>query len=78
MKLRVELQGYLDQYSPNDSNAPFDFEMADGATVLDLMRKLHIPEEMAAVVVVSDEARDSTHALAEGDRVTLIPPLGGG
>jgi molybdopterin converting factor small subunit len=78
MKLRVELQGYLDQYSPNDSNEVFDYEVEDGATVLDLMRRLHIPEEMAAVFVVSEEARESSFRLSDGDRVTLIPPLGGG
>jgi sulfur carrier protein ThiS len=78
MRLRVELHGFLDQYSPDDSNAPFSFEIAEGATVEELMRKLHIPEEMAAVIVVGDEAREPSQVLAEGDHVTLVPPMGGG
>lgn len=79
MKITVELQSYLDQYSPNGDDARiFSYEMVDGATVGDLIRKLHIPRELASVIAVSDEAADETRALKEGDRVTLVPPIAGG
>lgn len=79
MKITVELQSYLDQYSPSGDDARvFSYEMSEGATVGDLIRKLHISSELASVIAVSDEAADETRALKEGDRVTLIPPIAGG
>jgi molybdopterin converting factor small subunit len=77
MKVTVELRDYLDQYSPVDTRA-FQFELLDGATVGDLVRKLGVPDELASVIIVSDEATSADHVLAEGDRVTLVPPVAGG
>ena len=77
MKIRVELQSYLDQYSPNDKHI-FDYDVAEGATVGDMLRKLGVPDDLASVVVVSDENRTKDHQLVGGDRVTVLPPLAGG
>jgi molybdopterin converting factor small subunit len=77
MNVRVELQAYLEQYSPNGNDA-FDQEMPEGATVDDLVRKLMIPDDLASIIIVSDMNTDRTHALKEGDRVIIIPPLAGG
>ena len=77
MKVKVELQAYLEQYSPN-GNDIFDYEVPDGARVLDLVTKIGIPTDLASVIIVSDQNTDPSHALKEGDRVILIPPLAGG
>jgi molybdopterin converting factor small subunit len=77
MKLKVELQAYLDQYAPG-VDPTFDYEMVDGATVRDVVEKLGIPAELAGVIVVSDAATGPDHVLRDGDRVTLLPPLAGG
>ena len=77
MKLKVELQTYLDQYAPG-IDPVFDYEMADGATVHDLVEKLGIPTELAGVIVVSDAATSPDHVLRDGDHITLLPPLAGG
>jgi molybdopterin converting factor small subunit len=77
MKVRVELQAYLEQYSPN-GNDLFDYEVPEGARVLDLVTKLGIPGDLASVIIVSDQNTDPSYALKEGDRVILIPPLAGG
>jgi molybdopterin converting factor small subunit len=77
MKVKVELQAYLEQYSPN-GNDIFDYEVPDGARVLDLVTKLGIPGDLASVIIVSDQNTDPSYALKEGDRVILIPPLAGG
>jgi len=77
MKVKVELQAYLEQYSPN-GNDLFDYEVPDGARVLDLVTKLGIPGDLASVIIVSDQNTDPSYALKEGDRVILIPPLAGG
>jgi molybdopterin converting factor small subunit len=77
MKVRVELQAYLLQYSPDDI-AVFDYEMPEGASVGDLIRRLHVPEDLASVIIVGDSNTTTAHVLTEGDRVTLVPPLAGG
>ncbi len=77
MKIKVELQAYLEQYSP-DGQGVFECELPDGARVWDLVRKLGVPEELANVVVVSNAATDFEYELHEGEHVTLIPPLAGG
>jgi sulfur carrier protein ThiS len=77
MKVRVELQTYLEQYSPVDTDV-FDYEVPYGATVADLIRKLNIPEDLASVIIVGDTNATTSHVLSEGDRVTIVPPLAGG
>lgn len=77
MKLKVELQSYLEQYSPRDEGT-FSYEMPDGSHVTDLIARLRLPEDLASVVVVSGNAADPDTALTDGDTVTIIPPLAGG
>lgn len=77
MRITVELQGYLDQYAPTEE-ATFSYEMPDGATVGDVLQRLHIPDDLASAAIVGGEASDITRTLAEGDRLTVVPPLAGG
>jgi molybdopterin converting factor small subunit len=77
MNVHVELQAYLEQYSPN-GGANFDLALPDGATVDDLVRKLMIPDDLASIIIVSDTSTDRAHPLKDGDRVIIIPPLAGG
>ena len=44
----------------------------------DVVVKLGMPEELASVIIVGNTNADPSHALNEGDRVILIPPLAGG
>ena len=77
MKITVDLQGYLDQYAPSD-DATFPYEMPDGSTVRDVLDRLQIPDDLSSAVIVGGEATDAARLLAEGDRLTLVPPLAGG
>ena len=77
MRLSVEFQTYLDQYSPNGENE-FTYEMPDGSTIGDMLRKLQVPPELSAVIAVGDSAATTDHLLSDGERVTVIPPVSGG
>lgn len=77
MRVQVELQAYLDKYSPDDASE-FAIELPEGATVDTLVRRLGIPDDMAQVIIVNNENSDFDRPLQEGDRVVLIPPLAGG
>ena len=77
MRVTVELQAYLEQYSP-DGQAVFEYTLPDGATVQTLVRQLSVPEEMASVIVLNARSADLDDPLQDGDRLILIPPLAGG
>ena len=77
MKVRVEFQTYLDQYSPNGDNV-FTYEMPDGSTIGDMLRRLQVPPELSAVIAVGDEAATIDHEMSEGERITVVPPVSGG
>lgn len=77
MKVRVDFQSYLDQYSPNGQNV-FTYEAPEGSTIGDLLRKFDVPPDMSAVIAVGDNAADTTHVLSEGEQITVIPPVSGG
>jgi molybdopterin converting factor small subunit len=77
MKVKVELQAYLEQYSPNGDDA-FEFELPEGALVRDLVSKLGVPDELASIIIVGNTNADPSHPLKEADTVILIPPLAGG
>ena len=77
MLVTVELKGYLNRYSPAGQST-FQLDVPDGATVLTLAGRLSVPDEMATVVVINGRNADVDDELAEGDVVTLIPPLSGG
>ena len=77
MKLQVELQVYLKEYSPS-GDAKFDFEMADGSSVTQLVDALGVPDDLATIIIVSGENTDQSHKLKDGDHVILIPPIAGG
>jgi molybdopterin converting factor small subunit len=77
MQVTVQLQTYLEQYSPNGQPL-FEYTLPEGATVQTLVRQLNVPEELASVIVLNDRVAELPDHLHEGDRVTLIPPLAGG
>lgn len=77
MKITVELQAYLEEYSPVGKSS-FEYSVPEGALVSDLISRLGIPEEMATVVIVGQTAARMSDPLHEGDTVTVIPPLAGG
>ncbi|MCX5837668.1 MAG: MoaD/ThiS family protein [Deltaproteobacteria bacterium] len=53
-------------------------ELAEGATVNDLLDKLHIPLKDVGIVVVNARSGTFQQTLKADDRITLIPPIGGG
>lgn len=77
MQVTVQLQTYLEQYSPNGQPL-FEYRVPEGATVQTLVRQLNMAEELASVIILNDRVADLSDTLHEGDRVALIPPMAGG
>lgn len=77
--MRVELRFFagLRAYLP-DGQSAFGADLAAGATVADVLRAYGIPEEVPRIVLVNGRHATLEQALAEGDTLSLFPPVAGG
>jgi molybdopterin converting factor small subunit len=58
---------------------PIDLEISDESSIADLIEGLNIPPgEVHLVIVDGRMVHDRTSRLADGSRVALFPPVGGG
>lgn len=80
--VEVKLYGNLRRYRPESAGGaphhPFTMRVADGATVVDLMAALGIPEGLTAVVSINKENADPNNVLPPDAAVSLFPPTAGG
>jgi molybdopterin converting factor small subunit len=83
--IRVEARLYatLKKYHPKGKNSkPGEAlvrELAEGTTVQKFLEnELGVPPEEVKTVFVNGVSRRFDHALADGDRVGIFPPVGGG
>ncbi len=77
MKVQVHAFANLRDFVP-DGKGGFERSLADRATVADLIADLRIPPTVEAVILVNGRRADRTTPLADGDGVTLFPPMEGG
>jgi molybdopterin converting factor small subunit len=79
VRVEVRLFATLARYLPNDQDAGIAFlDIPDGSTVADVACALGIPGDLSRIVLVNDCDAGEERRLAEGDVVTLFPPLAGG
>ncbi len=55
-----------------------EITLEDGASTMDLISHLNIPQKEVGILVVNRKDASFDQALNNGDRVTIIPPIGGG
>jgi molybdopterin converting factor small subunit len=73
----IELKCYATLAPATPSNADA-FPLKPGETVLELTQRLGIPSEEIKIVFVNGVTVDLDKPLADGDRVGIFPPIGGG
>ena len=79
MRVGVQLFATLARYLPAGATGDgLATDVEPGATVGDVIRSLGIPPEFELVSVVNGHDAPPEHILAEGDVVSLFPPLAGG
>lgn len=83
MNVSIKLTGRLRDYAGDgQSNETVPIDVADGATVADVIALLGIPAEDVAVCSVNGRAVPATmrssQPLCAGDQLTLMPPIQGG
>jgi molybdopterin synthase sulfur carrier subunit len=75
MHIQLKLFATLGAYAPADCE---HFAIAPGATVADIIRQLGIPSREAKLIFVNGVKRNPEAPLANGDRLGIFPPVGGG
>ena len=79
MKVEVELFATLAAYLPAGATGDsVTMDMPDGSTVEEVIRSLAIPTRLECLTVVNGRDAPSEHRLADGDVLSLFPPLAGG
>jgi sulfur carrier protein ThiS len=74
MRVRVNLYSTL----RNGRFAEAEVELPEDAAVADLLAKLEIPLQDVGIVMVNAQSGMFQQRLKAGDKLTLIPPIGGG
>ncbi|MGQ9695480.1 MAG: MoaD/ThiS family protein [Thermodesulfobacteriota bacterium] len=79
MQIRVKLFATLTRHGAHaNSGTSLVINIAEDATIADLIKKLQLPPEEVKVVFVNGRARPYDWRLKSGDEVGLFPPIGGG
>ncbi len=79
MRVSVICFGAMRSYLPRgDQAAQSQIEVADGASVGDLVDALGAPRRLVFSALVDGERAELDRPLAEGAQVTLMPPFTGG
>ncbi len=79
--IRVECRLYasLRKYAPDYSvGEAMELDLPDGTTLAELYKLLEVPPDEVKRTFVSGISKGPSHALSNGDRVALFPPIGGG
>ena len=83
MQISVKTGGLLYEYLPPERTGNrASLEVADGATAAAVMRQLGLPEDGTYLVIVNGELvperERAARVLADGDQLSINPPLKGG
>ena len=75
MQVRIKLMGFLKEKTPADGA----LALSEQATIADELTQLEIPPTSVQVLTVNGSIeRNRDRVLAEGDELTILPPVGGG
>jgi len=75
MHIQIKLFATLLEKLPGNAD---QFPVVDGTTVADLVTELGIDPKDAKLIFINGRKGALDSVLAEGDRVGLFPPIGGG
>ncbi|EAX47197.1 thiamineS protein [Thermosinus carboxydivorans Nor1] len=78
MVIEVRLYATLRRYSPASATGIVMVDVPDGITVDELLAEMEIDRHEVKMIMVNGMHSDGNRVLADGDRVGLFPPVGGG
>ena len=79
MRVEVRLFAHLAKYLPPDADGDGAIlDVPAGTTVGDVAARLGIPDDLSALAVINGLDAEPERVLADGDVLTMFPPLAGG
>ncbi|HVP79827.1 MAG TPA: hypothetical protein VMV04_18235 [Thermodesulfobacteriota bacterium] len=78
MQVRVKLYASLSRHYGKAAGVPFEINLPESASIVDLVNRLKLPKEEVKVFFVRGRARPIDWPLEQGDEVGIFPLLGGG
>lgn len=75
MQIHLKLFATLNAFTPANAET---YPITAGTTAKDIVRELKIPLKEAKLIFINSTRRDIETPLADGDRVGIFPPVGGG
>lgn len=76
--ITVKLFATLKKYAPNGQAEGIPLTLPAGATVRDVVDRLDIPHDQAAMLVAGDTYVQEETVLEDGQEISIFPPLAGG
>ena len=77
MTIQLKFFAGLRNYLP-EGQSPYPAEVAEGATVGDVLGQFGVPEDKPRILLVNGRHADVGQILREGDLVSVFPPVAGG
>jgi len=79
VKIEVRLFATLAAYLPDEGDGrSATLELTLASTVTDVVRSLQIPDDMPFIAMINGRDAALDQPLADGDVLSLFPPLAGG
>jgi molybdopterin converting factor small subunit len=75
MQIQLKLFATLKAYTPANADT---YPVESGTTVGDIVHRLKIPVKDAKLIFINSIRQDLDTPLADGDRLGIFPPVGGG
>lgn len=79
IELKIFLSSILRTYIPGyDPDKGYETDVLQETTVSDLCKKINVPSDMVAIVMVDGKIEGLDYMLNGAERVYLFPAIGGG
>ena len=77
MKVKIKCFATLSKEEVCDYHDATTYELAKGATVADLAKKVEVDPKDVKIIFVNNKQVQMNHVLNDGDQVALAPKTGG-
>jgi len=78
MRIEVRLYATLRRYAPSAADGVLNVDVPEGSKASDVIASVGVNADEVHIVMVNGVSSPPHQVLAEGDRLGLFPPVGGG
>ena len=78
MKIQVKLFATLKKYISDNDRGVTELVMPEPARVCDVLDQLGIPGDIPKIILVNGVQKEPDDILAQGDCLSIFPPIAGG